>query len=135
MTEERGTCSPSLNHHRASHWWQVDKARWFPPTVMALGISSDARQEGQLGGCALLAMTPYTSAWPPVGPHSPLLSFSIRPDGGYGPSPIRGTDLAGRPGGNRVAPGGRAHDDRPGPDGDERVHGLGVRDVHPDATV
>ena len=49
MTDDSGTCSPSLNHHRASHWWQVEKASCVPATTMAMVISSDALQEGQLG--------------------------------------------------------------------------------------
>src|SRR2546421_19992 len=48
MTDARGTSSPSLNHHFASHMWQVVKERSLPAASMPIVMRSPVRHSGQL---------------------------------------------------------------------------------------
>src|SRR5437588_5919045 len=55
MTDARGTSSPPLYHHFASHMWQVVKERSFSPAFIAIVMRSPARHSGQLrlGVCCI----------------------------------------------------------------------------------
>src|SRR5437588_2849105 len=141
MTELSSTCSPFRYHHLASHWWHVENASSVPSTVIAMMMSSEFRQEGQMRRSPL-DMTPYLSA-ERAGEHIvPRVYFAFGPmgDTGYPPyegqrEPLASGRSARRLTGRGVAPRGRPHDDHLGPDGNQRVHGLRFGDVHPDAPV
>src|SRR5438045_1426602 len=62
MTDAKGTSSPSLYHHLASHMWHVVKDRSLPAASMPIVMRSPVRHSGQLRSLGVSGIMLQSSA-------------------------------------------------------------------------